>query len=314
MFTLVLLVLADWPDAANGQEAQSATTNPTAASARTAALLAARHGAAFAVLAVRRPLDMDEGHALRLPDESVQSVRRAEVEALLREAMPAGLTADVMHAAGFVQVETLKAARLLGPDIIVLGDMDGSARCRRELSDAHAATATLIAAAALCPVLFVPAGAGSTDGPFERAMLALDIADDPSQCRALLDFAARLAAREGASLGVFHALPDMRDGDMARHVEAARQRLASLCHGLPGADRFRLAAAELTAEGSTGIDILQHATETDAELMVFGVGPDGGGAVLASVLAGAGRPVLLVGPATLSAARRPPQKYTTPHP
>jgi len=302
MFSLVLLALADGAVDVYGDKAAARAAAWTAA--RTAAHLAARHGAAFAALAVSGPLGREGGCVLQLPGEQVQAARRAEVEALLREVMPLGLTADVMHAAGFVHVEALKAARILGPDLLVLGASDGAERCRNELFDCAACSAALIAAAAPCPVLMVPAEAPPADGPYERALVAVDLAEDAVRCRALLDFAARLAAREGAELSVVHALPlplaDIPSEDMARRVEAARQSLAYFCNGPPGADRFRLIAGE----GAPGIEILKHARERGAELLVLGVGADGGGVVLARVLSGSRCPVLLVGPAALACARK----------
>lgn len=315
MFSLVLLALAD---GAGGKTGGGAVRAAARNAAQMAGGLAARHGAGFAVLVVSGPLGQEGGCVLQLPGEDEQSARRARVEALLREVMPDGLTADVMHAAGFAHVEVLKTARILGPDLLVLGGLDETERCRRELSGeepgARAGAAALVAASAPCPALVAPAGtAGPNEteaepaqpGPFERLLVAVDLADDAATCRALLDFAARVAAREGAELCVAHtlALPgaDAAHEDMTRRVAAARERLAYLCHGLPGADRFTL----LAGEGAAGVEILKHARERAADLLVLGVRADGSGPVLARVLAGARCPVLLAGPAVLRGERRP---------
>jgi len=312
MFSLVLLALADGAGGKTGGEAARAAARNAA---QMAGGLAARHGAGFAVLVVSGPLGQEGGCVLQLPGEDEQSARRARVETLLREVMPGGLTADVMHAAGFAHVEVLKTARILGPDLLVLGGLDETERCRRELSGeepgARAGAAALVAASAPCPALVAPAGpagaeaAPAQSGPFERLLVAVDLADDAATCRALLDFAARVAAREGAELCVAHtlALPDADAAheEMTRRVAAARERLAYLCHGLPGADRFTL----LAGEGAAGVEILKHARERAADLLVLGVRADGSGPVLARVLAGARCPVLLAGPAVLRGERRP---------
>lgn len=298
MFSRVLLALADGAGGKTGGAAARAA-------AQTACGLAARHGAAFAALALGGPLGQEGGGAPQLPGEDAQAERRTGIEALLREVMPRGL--DVMHAAGFAHVEVLKAARVLGPDLLVLCGLDEAQGRRGEQSDASAGAAALIAAGASCAVLAVPDGADAqgaqpSGGPFERMLVAVDLADDPGYCRALLDFAARVAAREGAGLCVSHALPlaagpagNRAHHDMARRVAAARERLAYLCHGLPGADRFTL----LAGEGEAGVDILKHVRERVADLLILGVHGEGRGRVLARVLAGARCPVLLAGPTVL---------------
>lgn len=286
MFSLLLLALAD-----------KAEAGPAA---RLASALAARHGAGLAALHVSSPLSQDAACVLQLPDEAALVRARAGVEVLLREVMPAGLTADTLHAAGFVHVEALKTTRVLGPDLLVLGGLDASERCRRELSGHSAGAAVLTALSAPCPVLAVPEGAVIPAGPFERVLVAADFADLTLD-RALLALAARLAAREGADLTAFHPLrleaaAPPRAGaeppgqeDMTRRVAAARERLAYLCHGLPGADRFVLAASE----GEGAVEILKQARERRAELIVLAC--RGADACVDQVLAGARRPVLLVG-------------------
>lgn len=289
MFTLVLLALADKADGARA--------------AHLAAALAARHGAGFAALSVSGPLNQDGGCVLQLPGEEALAQRRGEVEALLRKCMPPGLTADVMQAAGFAHVEVLKTARILGPDLLVLGGLDEAERCRRELSASGSSAAVLMAKDAPCPVLVATAAAEPPAGPFERVLVAVDISDDIDRSRALLAFAARLTAREGGELVALHAVqlppgqPTPGHEEMVRHITTARERLAYLCHGLPGADRFALEASE----GSAGVEILKQARERAADLIVLAVG-DGPSGTLERVLEGARCPVLLLGPGVLAPA------------
>lgn len=289
MFSLLLLALADPAEGA--------------LAARLAAGIAARHGAGLAALQVSSPLNRGQACVLQLPGEAAQSATRAELEGLLRGIMPPGLTADVMHAAGFLHVETLKATRILAPDLIVMGGTGGQEDCNRELSAGPTGPEQLTALSAACPVLYVPADAEIPDGPFERILTACDLAH-PDADRALFTLSARLAGREGADLFAFHPIDLPRDAplppqeDMARRVELARERLAFLCHGLPGADRFTRAASE----GAPAMEILKQARELGAELVVLACGQGLPSDILGRVLAGARCPVLLAGPAALFAA------------
>lgn len=299
MFSMLLLVLGDGSDAAPA--------------ARLASSLAARLGAGLAVLHVSGPISRDAACLLALPDEAAQAASRAKVEELLRRVMPAGQTADVLHAAGFVHLEALKAARVLGPDLLVLGGLERQERCRRELAAGgeagEASSALLTAEAAACPVLAVPEGAQPPSGPFLRLLAAVDPRQEPSLARAPLALAARLAAREGAELtacGVIDLpegapLPEQRE--MAKRIEGVRERLAFLRHGLPGSDRFTLAASE----GAPAVEILKHARERGSDLLVLGLSALGRWSVAGRVLAGARQPVLLAGPLALAGAGRAAQ-------
>jgi nucleotide-binding universal stress UspA family protein len=239
---------------------------------------------------------------LRLPGEAELAARRAEVEALLRAVMPRGLTADVLQSAGFAQVEILKAARVLEPDLLVLPAQRPESRCADELAAPPSDALRLAASGAPCPVL-AAVGEDRYGGPFERVLAAVDLSgDDAAGARALLDCAARLAAREGAELTVLHVLP-LQPGEaapgqqeMTRQVEAAQSRLAYLCTGLPGAGRF----ARVVSEGAPAVEILKHARERRADLLVLAphAGADETG-VCARVLRGARVPVLLAGPGAL---------------
>lgn len=298
MFKLVLLALAD-------QARDTAAGEPCGKNAvRLAGAVAARHGAGFAALQVSGPISQENGCVLQLPGEDVLAQRRLKLEALLREVMPPGLTADVLSGAGFAHVEILKAARVLGPDLLVLGGLDETERCRQELSAAQSSAAQLVAINAPCPVLAVAAAAEVPAGPFERVLVAVTLSDDDiAPARHLLCFAARLAAREGAELHVLHALPlppgqpTPSQEEMVRRIASVRGRLDYLCHGLPGADRF----AFCVSEGSASVEILKQARERKADLLVLGVQGKGQGPTSSRVLVGARCPVLLLGPGVLVA-------------
>lgn len=286
MFTMVLLGLGDM------EEARSAV--------QVAAGLAARHGAGLFVQHVSPPKSRDGACVLELPTQSELEARRAEVEELCRRHLPPGLTADVAAGAGFLHVELLKMARLAGPDLLVLGGSDALEQCRRELdADGPGASggeaALLLAQSAPCPVLAVPREAGRP-GPFERMLV---VADADKADRPLLELAARLAAREGAELSVLQPLPlplgsaAPAQDEAARKVQAAKERLAYLCQGLPGSERFRLDAAE----GEPGVEIFKHARERQADLLLLAVDHP----TAAHVLRNARIPVLLRKSATQGA-------------
>jgi len=293
MLTLVLLALADRAE--------------SKAAAQMASGLAIRHGAGFAALHVSGPLGQEGGCVLQLPDESALGERRGEVMELLLEAMPPDQTADVMVAAGFAHVEILKAARVLEPDLLVLGAQGTAERCRQELTSSVCGTALLVAREAPCPVLALPSGQAQTSGPFERILACVDASHaDIAAARHLLCFAARLAAREGAQLHVLHALtlppelPTPGQEEMVRRVAASRERLAYLCHGLPGADRFGF----ISSEGAASVEILKHARERQADLLILAPGAGGDNGTVSRVLDGARCPVLLLGPGVLAAQLR----------
>lgn len=317
MFTLLLLALAE---PAAGASPQPAARRGDLAAARLASSLAARHGAGLAAVQVSGPMSQEGGCVLQLPSEAVLAVRRAELEALLREVMPPGLTADVLHAAGFAHLEILKAARVLGPDLLVLGEMDEGDRCRRELAPGRAPgdkgeagdTALLTALGAHCPVLAAGQARTPVSGPFERILVGVELFGEEAALP-LLQFAARLAAREGAELVLLHAhepeaAPPPQRGstalpyqeDMQRRIARARDRLAYLCLGLPGADRFVFSLGE----GAASVELLKQARERQADLIIVAPRHAGGG-VAARVIAGARCPVLLLGPAACAAL--PPQ-------
>ncbi|MBU1228794.1 MAG: universal stress protein [Proteobacteria bacterium] len=297
MFKLVLLALADKADGR--------------AAAQVAGALAARHGAGFAVQHVSAPVGQEGGCVLQLPGEADLAARRAEVEALLREVMPPGLTADVMLGAGFAHLEILKTARILEPDLLVLGGLDETERCRRELSASQGSAAVLVADGAPCPVLVVPSAADTACGPFERVLMAVDLSGDTGRLMQQLDFAARLAAREGAELLVLHALrlppgePTPGHDEMVRRIAIARDRMTYLCKGLPGADRIGF----IVSEGAAGVELLKHARERKADLLVVHHASPQKGAqdeTLDRVLEGARCPALLLGPGALAARQQNP--------
>lgn len=291
MFKLVLLALADL---SAGEQA-----------VRLAGSLAALHGAGFAVQHVSGPLGQEGGCVLHLPGETELAARRTEVEALCRVAMPPGLTADVVQSAGFVHVEVLKTARLLGPDLLVLGGLEEAERCRRELSGSASAAALLIAATAPCPVLVVPAGAALPSVPFGRVLAATDLSDS---AEAVLGVAACLAAREGAALRAFHALPlaSSTGPDLARGLARARDRLAYLGRGLAVPDPLDTAVRE----GDPAVEILKDARESRADVLVLAPERYGQDAsVPGRVLADARCLVLFVGPKALAWQAR---QSTTP--
>lgn len=283
MFTMVLLGLGDAAQAAGAL--------------KVAAGLAARHGAGLFVQHVSPPKNRGGACVLELPTERELEARRAEVEALCRDLLPPGTTADVAAGAGFLHVELLKMARLAGPDLLVLGGGDALEQCRRELDaggggESGREAALLLAEGAPCPVMVVPEGAGKA-GPFERILAVVDAG---STDRSLLEVAARLAAREGAELHVLQPLPlplgsaAPPQDEAARKVRAARERLAYLCQGLPGSERFRLDAAE----GEPGVEIFKHARERQADLLLLSSDHP----AAAHVLRNARIPVLLARPAT----------------
>ncbi|MBU1042394.1 MAG: universal stress protein [Proteobacteria bacterium] len=295
MFKLVLLALAD--------------LNAGVQTVRLAGALALRHGAGFAVQHVSGPLGQEGGCVLHLPSEAELAARRNEVEALCRVAMPPGLTADVVQSAGFVHVEVLKTARLLEPDLLVLGGLDEAERCHRELTGTAAAAALRIASAASCPVLVVPAEAHMPSVPFQRILVATDLSDT---AEAVLGVAARLAAREGSTLRAFHALdlaqPLTEDAPLAPALERARDRLAYLGRSLPLQDPMDLAVRE----GDPAVEILKDAREIQADLLVLASNSYGEqSAVPDRVLCGARCPVLFIGPQALANLHRPAAGATT---
>ena len=290
MFKLVLLALAD--------------TTVGVQAVRLAGSLAARCGAGFAVQHVSGPLSQEGGCVLHLPGEDELTARRAEVETLCRVAMPPGLTADVMLSAGFVHVEVLKTARLLGPDLLVLGGLDEAERCRRELSGSARSAALLIAASAPCPVLVAPAGVALPSGPVQRILAVTDLGD---ATEAVLGLAAQLAACEGASLRAFHALPRQfaDSANLAQALGKAKNRLDYLGRSLPGPVQLPAPLDVAVREGDPAVEILKDARESKADLLVLALdsyGQDGLelGRVPAHVLEGARCPVLLLGAQALA--------------
>lgn len=319
MLTLLLLALAE---PAAGASPQPAARPRDLVAVRLASSLAARHGAGLAAVQVSGPLSQEGGCVLQLPSEAVLGERRAGLEALLREVMPPGLTADVLHAAGFAHLEILKAARVLGPDLLVLGEMDEGERCRRELAPGHSPgakseagdAALRTALGAHCPVLAAGQAHTPVSGPFERILVGVELFGEEAALP-LLQFAARLAAREGAELVLLHALapeavPPPQSGstplpyqeDIQRRIARARDRLAYLCQGLPGADRFVFSLGE----GAASVELLKQARERQADLIIVAPRHADGGGVAARVLAGARCPVLLLGPAACAALAPPP--------
>ena len=90
MFTMVLLGLGDMKQAGGALQV--------------AAGLAARHGAGLFVQHVSPPKNREGACVLELPTERELEAHRAKVEALCRELLPLGLTADVAAGLGVPQV------------------------------------------------------------------------------------------------------------------------------------------------------------------------------------------------------------------
>jgi nucleotide-binding universal stress UspA family protein len=191
-------------------------------------------------------------------------------------------------------VEVLKTARLLGPDLLVLGGLDEVERCRRELTGSATKAALVIAASAPCPVLVVPGEAPLPSTPFLRVLIATDLLPGAD---AVLGAAARLAMREGASLRAFHALPVPEAKNLPQALRKATDQLAYLGRALPLAKAMDIAVRE----GDPAVEILKDARECQADLLVLAADRYGqDDSVPSRVLEGARCPVLLVGPQGLA--------------
>lgn len=270
---------------------------------RVAAGLAARNEAGFAVLHVRAPLSREGGCVLHLPTEAYLEARRAEVEEVCRKAMPPGLTADVMLESGFMHVELLKTARLMSPDLIVLGGLNDVERCRRELSDSSEDAAQIVACSAPCPMIIVPTEVPELCGPFRRILAVTDLSRD---AWSFLGLVGRVAESEQAAVRVFHPVP-LQDGTilpepavLTRQIEKASELLGGLCRGLS------LNAETGVREGNPAMEILKDAREYGADLLilpanVFSTHAGCAASIVGRVLAGVRCAVLLVGPQVLAA-------------
>lgn len=291
MFGLVLLGMAGG-EAASGESVVCR-----------AAGLAARNEAGFAVLHVSIPLSREGGCVLQLPTEADIAARRAEVEGMCRNAMPPGLTADVMLESGFLHVELLKTARLMSPDLIVLGGLGSAERCRRELTDSTENAAQIVACSISCPVLVVPPDATDASGPFRRVLVITDLS---STAWSFLALAGRMVESEKAAIRVFHCVP-LPEGlglpepaVLSGQIDRAFEFLGGLCRGLS------LNASTGAREGDPVVEILKDAREYGADLLILpadvystriGIATD----AVTRVLAGARCAVLLVGPQVVAA-------------
>jgi nucleotide-binding universal stress UspA family protein len=291
MFTLVLLGIAG-----DGTAAVRKILHVGAA-------VAARHGAGFAVLHVSPPLNREGGCVLQLPDEAELCRRRDGVEALCREVMPVGLTADVLLESGFLHVELPKTARIMAPDLVVIGGLDEAERCRLELKDSGDDAALLVSLGSDCPVLVVPAVAEAFTGHFRRILAVTDLSFSAAP---LMTLAARVAQADNAELRAFHPLPlaALSDtADLTRQLGRAEERLAGLCRNP------RQPMTWSVREGDPAQEVLKDAREFKADLIVLaadthrsGTGP--APSVVSRILTGARCPVLLAGPLALAAGKR----------
>jgi nucleotide-binding universal stress UspA family protein len=205
---------------------------------------------------------------------------------------------QVLATAGGLLVEAVKTARDQGADILIMDSEDAEATCPNQLPGQAGGIALALSATTSCPVCVVPSKLSLRAGPFEKVLVTVDISSDPAPLRGLLNYAARLAVREGAELHVLHTLPH-KTGEPApgcdqavRAEEDARERLASLCRGLPGADRIVF----VVSEGLAGVEILQTARERRADLLIVDRRDNGAGDNLARVLEGVRCPLLLLRP------------------
>lgn len=283
MITLVLLALTD-----------AAEDRPAA---RLASALAARYGAELDALAVCDPAGSEP-----------PARREDEVRALLADLLPLGMTPRVRALRGDPCEEFSLALRQRRPEVLVIGRTAGQTggTCADDIAGPEESN-RLTAANLPCAVLVAPPS-GVDDrpsGPFERILCAVDLDDaaengaDDRTAAAVLDFAARFTAREGAELTVLHVVRPQDAPPRTPQPAAAMDRLTNLCQGLPGAGRFALAAGR----GDPADEILTNAEARKAELIVLAPGMRPGvRGVCARVLRGARTPVLLAGPAALAAA------------
>ncbi|MDZ4065042.1 MAG: universal stress protein, partial [Coriobacteriia bacterium] len=197
-----------------------------------------------------------------------------------------------------VLVEAAKAARSQGADILIIDSENSGQSCERELSGLTGSMALALSAATSCPVCVVPSQAVAHNGPFERVLVEVDLSSDATPLRGLLNYAARLAMREGADLHVLHTLqlspeqPTPGHDEMERRIASLRDRLVNLCQGLPGADRI----AFNVCEGEKSMEILKRAQDFRADLVILDRRENGAGNRLARVLEGANCPLLLLRP------------------
>ncbi|MBU1230585.1 MAG: universal stress protein [Proteobacteria bacterium] len=264
--------------------------------------LAVRHGASVTVLLVCGPPPQETGCILRLPIATELTKRRQVFEDCCQQVFaeyPALKgTPQVLVAAGFVLVEAAKAARSHGADILIIDSEDSGRFCEQELTGLTGGMALALSAATSCPVCVVPSQAVAHSGPFERVLVEVDLSSDATPLRGLLNYSARLAMREGADLHVLHTLqqspgqPTPSDDEMVRRIATLRDRLVNLCQGLPGADRIVF----IVSEGEMSMEILKHAQESRADLVILDRRRNGAGSRLERVLEGARCPLLLLRP------------------
>lgn len=272
------------------------------------ALLAAKHGAGFAVLHVSAPLNREGSCVLQLPGEEDLAVRRDCVEELCRRVMPAGLTADVMIESGFLHVEVQKALRLMAPDLIVMGGHGDAERCRKELGNSMDDAALIVARNASCPILIAPAGGVAFNGNFRRVLTVTNFSHASTPLMALAN---QMAEAGVADLRAFHpiALPHGAPlppaSALSKMIDRAAERLVNMGCVL------RRPVTTGVREGEPAREIIKDAREYGADLVVLATDEYGvaGGteqpSVAVRVLDGARYAVLLAGPQALATQKIP---------
>jgi nucleotide-binding universal stress UspA family protein len=234
----------------------------------------------------------------------------ADIRSFVGETPPGVPVTFLVRDASDVRREILEQARVLRPDLLVIGSHGRSGFERLLLGS----VTERIVRKAPCPVMVVPAhasdadGAGLIHGGRPRVLCAVDFSD---ASLAALEYAMSVAEEADADLTLLHAIevpPELReripvppdfnvDQCHAAAEAACLQRLREL---VPSSVRTFCHVATAVGEGAAHRQILRLAAEQTADLIVMGVHGRGAidrlvfGSNTARVIRGATCPVLIV--------------------
>jgi nucleotide-binding universal stress UspA family protein len=212
------------------------------------------------------------------PSLSAETRRRAllELDQFVSPIRPAGLAADMTVTEGTAPAEILRAADALRVGLIVMGTHGRTGFERFVLGS----VTEHVVRKAPCPVLAVPPGDAppelDADGraAFRTVVCAVDF--QPASMRAI-DYAQAFAAESGR-LVLVHSIGwpfGQETADMPPEIDALRQSVESAAR-----DRLRRAGAggradllreEAVSAGKPYADILRHARQVSADLIVMGL-------------------------------------------
>jgi nucleotide-binding universal stress UspA family protein len=215
-------------------------------------------------------LDVKTREKVEIDQEYIDWVKE-EVRTYYANQLAGGVQATIDVAVGIPHREILRQARVMEPDLIILGGSTGDDVEQVYKSTAVGSTIQRVAKAASCPILVVSRPAASFWGGISNIVFGTDFSKTSDKA---FDFASRMASSLGCELHIFHAL-DISTQHMGRSMsqDEIEQRIREAFRMIRGRYVARMEGVERYSmevwEGIPYVEIVKYAREKHADLIIM---------------------------------------------